>query len=77
MRTEVQTMNDAMRPVVAHLEMKVGFHPKNVCCDGCDFCRTDAYNRNRLRCAITWEIIFDEKSRGLRCPLKFEEDDHV
>ena len=66
--------SDAVTPIVAKLVLTMGFHPKNVCCDGCDFCRTDAYNRNRLRCVITYEIIFDEKRRGLRCPLIFEED---
>lgn len=64
-----------MIPVVGKAILTVGFHPKNVCCDGCDFCRTDAYNRNRLRCALTWEIIFDEKHLGMRCPLVFEEDE--
>lgn len=61
-------------PKVAYLCINVGFHPKNLCCDGCPFCRTDTTNRDRKRCAITEEVLYETKQFGLRCPLEFEEE---
>lgn len=68
-----------MKPVVAILpERKIGFHPNNVCCDGCPMAVADiGYNRDRKRCFLTNEIIYEKKQIGLFCPLKFEEEDHV
>lgn len=68
----MKTANEVV-PKIAYLCMNIGFHPKNVCCDGCLFCRTDTTNRDRKKCAVTEEILYDTKTLGLRCPLEFEE----
>lgn len=65
---------DAVIPKTATLCITVGFHPNNVCCDGCHFCRTDTTNRDRKRCAITEEVLYETKHFGMRCPLEFEEE---
>lgn len=62
-----------MIPVVMRLSMLVGFHPQNVCCDGCRFLADDTSCRGRKKCLLTEEIIYQTKQMGLRCPL--EEDD--
>lgn len=61
-----------VRPLTAELCITIGFHPSNVCCDGCTFCRTDTTNRDRKRCAVTDEVLYNAKQFGLRCPLKFK-----
>jgi len=68
---------NVIEPVKAILTVTVGFHPHNVCCDGCRFCRTDTTNRDRKRCAISEEILFNTKQRGLWCPLVFGNDDEL
>ena len=62
-------MSKVVIPGGFKLEMEVGFHPDGVCCDGCRFCRTDTTNRDRKRCAITEEILWDTHSMGMLCPL--------
>lgn len=66
-------MIGGVKPRVAWIEMKVGFHPDAICCDGCPFCRTDTANRDRKRCVLTEEILLYTKQIGLRCPLIFDE----
>lgn len=65
-----------MKPVIAWMPARrIGFHPGNVCCDGCPYAEADtSYNRDRKRCMDTGEIIYDKKSRGLMCRLEFEEE---
>lgn len=65
-----------MEPRIATITMTIGFHPDNVCCEGCRMCRTDTGYRDRKRCVVTDEIIHYPKQRGLRCPLKFEEENN-
>lgn len=68
-------MRTTVVPVPFRLEMVVGFHPDAICCDGCPFCLTDAFNRDRKRCVLTDEVIYFAKSQmGMRCPLVKEED---
>lgn len=63
-------------PVRARLVWEVGFHPKNVCCAGCTYYSTDPANRDRKRCQITTEIIYEPRAFGMMCPLEFEEDEN-
>lgn len=63
-----------MMPTVGTTTIMVGFHPENVCCEGCRLCRTDSGYRDRKRCVVTEEIINYPKQRGIRCPLVFEEE---
>lgn len=65
-----------MMPTVGTATITVGFHPNNVCCEGCRLCRTDAGYRDRVRCMVTDEIIHYPKQRGIRCPLVFEEENN-
>ena len=65
---------DTITPKTAYLCINIGFHPSNLCCDGCQFCRTDTTNRDRKKCAITEEILYNTKQFGMRCPLEFEEE---
>lgn len=65
-----------VRPVVARVLLSVGFHPKNVNCGGCQFAFDDPGNRGRKRCMITQEIIYDQRSLGMMCPLVFEEEEN-
>jgi hypothetical protein len=53
--------------------MVIGFHPKAINCDGCPFCLTDAFNRDRKRCVLTDEVLYFTKEMGIRCPLVKEE----
>ena len=62
-------------PVVYRLNITVGFHPDGVCCEGCKFCRTDTTNRDRKRCAITEEVLWEPRQMGMWCPLVKEEND--
>lgn len=64
-----------VHPVVATLVYNVGFHPKNLCCAGCQFYATDPANRDRKRCQITTEIIHEPRAFGFKCPMIFEEDE--
>lgn len=64
-----------MIPARARVVWTVGFHPKNICCAGCPFYATDPANRDRKRCQITAEIIYEPRSFGMMCPLEFEEDE--
>ena len=56
-------------PVPYRIDMVIGFHPKAINCDGCPFCLTDAFNRDRKRCVLTDEVLYFTKEMGLRCPL--------
>jgi hypothetical protein len=49
--------------------MVIGFHPKAINCDGCPFCLTDAFNRDRKRCVLTDEVLSFTKDMGFNCPL--------
>lgn len=69
-------MKNEIIPLRARLNIVIGFHPQNVCCDGCPFCRTDTTNRDRKKCAVTEEVLFNTKQFGLRCPMEFEEGEH-
>jgi hypothetical protein len=68
-----------MKPVVMILpERRIGFHPNNVCCDGCPMAVADTgYNRDRKKCFLTGEIIYEKKQLGMFCPLIPEENNHV
>ena len=50
------------------------FPEGNVCCDLCDFCRSENAG-TRFRCSATGEILpYHNKSTGLRCPLNFNDE---
>ena len=66
-------MRSDVVPVKYRLQTTIGMHPDSQCCDGCPFCRTDTTNRDRKRCAVTCEIIYNAKQFGLWCPLEKEE----
>lgn len=71
MERRLQVMRDqTVVPVVMRLEIHVGFHPENVCCAGCRFCVQDQFNRDRKRCMVTHEIIYQDKLVGMMCPLE-------
>ena len=61
--------NEIVVPVPYRLDIVIGFHPKSTNCDGCQFCVTDAFNRERKKCIITDEILYFTKEMGMRCPL--------
>jgi len=63
---------NGVTPVRARVHWTVGFHPKNLCCGGCTFYTTDPANRDRKRCQITTEIIYEPRAFGMMCPLEFE-----
>lgn len=65
-----------VRPVIARLRWRIGFHPKNVNCGGCPLNIDDPGNRGRKRCVLTQEITYDQRSVGMMCPLDFEEDEN-
>ena len=46
------------------------FEPDHACCQFCPLMTT--YSRNT--CTRTGELIVDTRSRGLWCPLRFEEE---
>lgn len=68
-------MHGGIRPAVYRLTDRVGFDPDHQCCEGCKYCQTDAYNRDRKRCNVTGEIIWAPKRFGLWCPLEKEESE--
>lgn len=67
-------MRQTVIPVPYQLHMRIGFHPDAQCCDGCAFCRTDTSNRDRKRCVLTEEILWNTRLMGLRCPLVKEDE---
>ena len=69
-------MSNVVVPVPFRLNIVVGFHPKNICCDGCPFCLADAFCRDRKRCIITDEVLYFTKEMGLRCPLVRADEEH-
>ena len=54
-------MSNTVIPVPYRLDMVIGFHPKAINCDGCPFCLTDAFNRDRKRCVLTDEVLYFTK----------------
>ena len=68
-------MHGAVAPARYRLTTIVGMHPENQCCDGCRFCQTDTANRDRKRCSVTGEILWNPKQFGLWCPLEKEESE--
>lgn len=70
-------MDSIVTPARYRLCKTIGMHPDNQCCDGCTFCRTDTTNRDRKRCAVTNEILYNTKQFGLWCPLEKEETDNA
>lgn len=66
-------MHNTVSPAVYRLNTTIGMHPENQCCDGCFLCRTDTTNRDRKRCTLTGEIIYNARQFGLLCPLEKEE----
>lgn len=66
-------MGSGVTPVTYRLTRIIGMHPENQCCDGCPFCRTDTTNRDRKRCAVTEEVLYNPKQFGMFCPLVREE----
>ena len=67
-------MSKTVQPVTYLLQVIVGFHPEGVCCEGCRFCRTDTANRDRKRCAVTEEILWNTRQMGMLCPLVKEDE---
>ena len=61
-------------PKVLAMTLQVGFHPDNVCCDGCWCMTNDPHCRDRKICFLTQEIIHYPKQRGLRCPLQEDQN---
>lgn len=61
---------DVVTPKAFCTLLTVGFHPENVCCDGCWCLVDDPHSRGRKICFLTNEIIYYPKQRGLRCPLE-------
>ena len=62
--------------VTARMVYRIAFPPDKVCCDICDFCRTENAG-TRFRCTVTAEILpFHNKTTGIRCPLQFDEEEH-
>lgn len=58
----------------ATLVYTASFPNGNVCCDLCDFCRSENAG-TRFRCSLTGEILpFHNKDTGLRCPLDFNNE---
>ena len=67
-------MSQVVQPVTYLLQIKVGFHPEGVCCAGCRFCQTDPANRDRKRCVLTEEILWNTRQMGMWCPVEKEEE---
>lgn len=59
-----------LTPKVMKTTIRIGFHPDNVCCDGCWMLTDDQFCRGRKICFLTNEIIHYPKQRGMRCPLE-------
>lgn len=53
-----------------HAIASIHFPKDHVCCDLCPFLETYA----RKQCRRTGEYLFDTRTIGLDCPLKFEEE---
>lgn len=66
---------NGVSPILMQITLLIGFHPDNVCCDGCRCLVDDQFTRGRKVCFITHEIIHYPKQRGMRCPLKEADDD--
>lgn len=61
---------NGVTPAVYRATVTVGFHPDNICCDGCWCMIDDPHCRGRKVCMLTQEIIHYPKQIGLRCPLE-------
>lgn len=64
---------NGVQPKLMRVLLRVGFHPDNVCCEGCWCMTDDPHSRGWKICFLTQEIIHYPKQTGLRCPL---EEDH-
>lgn len=67
-------MSGCTEYVVGRLIYEAAFPEGRVCCDFCDFCRSENAG-TRFRCSMTAEILpFHNKSIGLRCPLTIDQN---
>ena len=57
------------------IAVKVSFPNHDVKCRWCQFCIDDTTMRQRRRCSLSEEILFDIDRMGVRCPLVFEEEE--
>ena len=55
--------------LVTVFPLRIAFPADNVCCDYCDFCRSENAG-SRFRCYLTCEILpYHNSVPGARCPL--------
>lgn len=69
----MRTMTGVESYAVGTVTITQGFPNGERQCKWCSFCRDDAAMRQRRRCILSEEILYDINIIGTRCPMVFEE----